>query len=438
MNRIERADAGRPVSTEAIDSYCNADFGINGQAATQLLAQLENEQGAAHLVLSARIGHRPADVTERMAAWYDAYVASLRQSALDAAESIAGGQDHVKQGAGILLEREVHRREDDRIVQKRKMVTQSRESRQSKYKRLEELGEERDKKRMRYAQLRNELDRDPKIINLWFYIPFLIVVGAAEALINFETFLSIRGWTPAIATGVTMVVAIALAMSAHFWGASIRHFPVLFDPARDDKERWGQWLMMSLGTLTLSLVLGLVWYGRNSYFADILAQLLAIGGVAPNALEVIGGSMISNMVVWIVGVLASFLVHDPDPEFPRAFHEKEKATKAWDAMSDALSEPLRQAFEQIDAKTKNAIEAARKRSGSLSNIEQHNAARRQFERILAQDNNVLAVLNQYRGKLVSSVRPGTVFERSIEVYREDDDFLDSAQYAALPIRLKYV
>lgn len=435
------------LNTEQVDNaeavvarYTSVDFSIEGPAAASLNRHLEKEVGAGHRVLTDHVGAKPADLTEAMGAWYDAHVASLRLAALDAVSAIAAAGDPRKTGTGKLLERTIDQAEDERLRKKRDVVKQARETNQAKYRDLEELEGAHESAKLRYMELEAEHGRGPKHINLFIYIPLLIVVGIAEALINYESFSSLRGWTPAIATGVTIVVAIALALSAHFWGGAIRHFSVLFDPARERRDQIAQWQMMVLGTLTLSLVLGLVWYARSSYFADILAEQVIFGNSdAPSAFQIIGGSMISNLIVWIVGVLLAYMVHDADPAFPAADNERKKAKRDLAALTERIDAPLRQSFQQIDAKAKNIIEGARKRHTTQANTDAGRQSKKLFDAIAAQDANVLAVLNNYRGQLVYQASgKKLIIERTKEVHETEADLLTPEQYAALTLRLKYV
>ena len=109
----------------------------------------------------------------------------------------------------------------------------------------------------------------------------------------------------------------------------LRQARVLFDPSQDDIDRLVGWRMLGIGTLALAVVLGTVWYARSAYFADELRVAGVFGRDAPTAFATIGGSLLGNVAVWLGGVILAFLVHDPDPHFPKSLKDwKGKSTRA--------------------------------------------------------------------------------------------------------------
>lgn len=436
----------RPPNAQAVDSYAAIDYSIRGPIAADLFQAIEDEAKLSRISLSDHTNSTPADITQRMVAWYRTNVEGPRKAALGAIKGSATSGTK-KAGAGIFLEQQLDTIEHTRIEAKRQIVTQHRERHQADYERLEGARTDLETAQYQFETRRRENGREPTIVKWWYYV-VLVLIGIVEVFINFDSFGSISYFTPAFAAGTSIIIAFALALSSHCWGTLVRRFAVLFNPAEDDKDRLAVWTMMGLGSLTLSVVLGAVWWARESYFADRLLEIIALGGEEPDKLGIIGGSMLTNIVVWIVGVLWAYFLHDPDPRFPKAYEDMQKKDRVYTAQREALDKELQYAFMKKDAVATRDMKTAHTTENSLQNNPEHQLARRLFERVSAQDANVMGVLETYRSMLVSRVDErfggyddgeggNKVFDRH-DLVSDDKERLTPQEYAALPLRIKYV
>jgi hypothetical protein len=423
----------------SVDSYRSLDLSPNGELVGNLLSGLQNEAETTEIRLTDHVGELPANLTPYMASWYRSYISGPRGQALDSVATILGANDDQKRTRGVFLERTISHEQDRRIEQKRQAQKSSREKRQADYERYDESRHEYAKAKEDYDELRARHGREAKPTPLW-YFPAIGLIGIAEALINFDSFTAIKVFTPAIALGVTIIVALALAGASHLHGTVIKQYESRFGAHRKDGDRRTAVWMVVLGFLILAAVLFLVWYARNSLFADKLLENSVIGGDAPSGLLMIGGSMIGNVLVWLVGVWIAFLAHDEDHNFPDALKHKIKSEKKMYALHQRINQPLQREFEKIDATCEKEISQARNKHATLASDKEFSAGRTLFAKISEQDTRVIAALELYRMQLTSKLKGTRVqFEVQPEIETpEADETLDPNQYAARPLSLKHL
>jgi uncharacterized integral membrane protein len=353
--------------------------------------------------------------------------------------AILGTNNDQKRTRGVFLERTISHEQDRRIEQKRQAQKSSREKRAADYERHDESRHEYAKAKEDYDELRARHGREARATPLWYY-PAIGLIGIFEAMINFESFTAIKMFTPAIALGVTVIVAIAIASASHMYGTVIRQLESRFGAHRKDGDRASSIWMLVIGFLILAAVLLLVFYARNSLLAEQLLENSVIGGDAPSALFMIGGSMIGNVLVWLLGVAIAFLAHDEDHNYPDALKHKIKAEKKMYALHQRIHQPLKREFEKIDATCEKEISQARNKHASLSSDKEFSAGRTLLAKISEQDTRVIAALEHYRMQLTSKLK-GTraQFEVQPEIESpEADEMLDPNQYAARPLILKHL
>lgn len=310
-------------------------------------------------------------------------------------------------------------------------------SNRATYERLDEALRSYTQSRRRYLEMVARHGREAKLTPWWYWL-FLAFIGVAEMLVNFESFSSVPFFTPAIATGSTLLIAAALAMSSHLHGTFLRQFHSRFGPQARDGDRAAALRMLGLGTLCLAAVLAAVAYARSSYFADILLEATVLGSAAPNWLAIVGGSMIMNLVVWIVGVIGAFIAHDEDHLFPESLIERNRAEAKVRALQATVGKPLQRDFERIDAEAEKQAEQARNKDRAFAHTPAYASGRALFAAVKAQDARVTALLEAYRSKLVFSAgNSGTIFERKSDLTAQDPEQMTPQDYAAQRIELKY-
>jgi hypothetical protein len=197
--------------------------------------------------------------------------------------------------------------------------------------------------------------------------------------------------------------------------------------------------MVTIGTMLVSLALGFVYYARSTLLFDQLAQNAIIGGEQPSGIWFIGGSMLGNVIVWLLGIALAFFTHDEDHNFPSALKQKNKSRKKMDDISESLQKPLNRAFERIDAQCTKQIEQARNMHNAMAVEKSFREGRELFDQIKDQDSRVVAAFEQYRLKLTNP-RNGMPpeFECQEEMKFDVRRKLDAREYAAQTLSLKYL
>ncbi|MBY5721782.1 hypothetical protein HFO33_35425 [Rhizobium leguminosarum] len=424
--------------TVSINSYRDLDLRPEGEIVNQLLSAVEAESGNQTIRLTDRVGSTPANLTPMMSSWYVSYIAGPRGQALDSIAAVLGANKDESRSRGVFLEREVSAEENLRIERKRQALRASREKRAAEYDRYSESRIEYQKAKDAYDELWARHGREAKSTSLW-YIPLLILIGIPEILINFESFGAIRIYTPAIALGVTIVVALALAYASHVHGTFLRQYEARFGAHQRDGDRAAALRILGLGTTALILAMSSVYYARSTLLEDQILENSVIGGDAPSGLYVIGGSMIGNLGVWIIGALIAFFAHDEDHHFPEALNNKNKAEKKMYTLRESINGPLKREFEKVDATCEKAIEQAKNKHSTLGVNKDFADGRTLFAQLKEQDTQVIAALQAYRLKLIGAVKGRSQrYEVQPEIDTADSEFLDGGQYAALLLNVKYI
>ncbi|MFN3398915.1 MAG: hypothetical protein ACK4Z4_01125 [Ferrovibrio sp.] len=422
----------------AVARYTTADLGLDSPAWKELEGAVQREAQSTHLPLTDQVGAAPPNLTPEMLAWFNVHVFANRKAALDEA---AAGFDALSNGnkaAGVFLERELDRIEDQRLTQKREALVTHKQKNAARFSELAQAREEENTARIRYQGLEQRHNRAPKLPPWWYY-PALILMLPAEGGINYETFMAVKWMTPAFALGTVVVLGFVLALSAHLYGTLLRQARILFDRTQDDVDRLVGWRMLSIGTLSLSVVLAVVWYARAAYFADTIRIAGVLGGDAPSAMMTIGGSLLGNLAIWLGGVMLAFMLHDPDPHFPKSLLDWKEKSAAAKRLQEALEKPLQAAFDKIDAIAKRDREQAQNRHNAITHMQDYQKVRVLFNRICEQDAKTLGLLTRYRSQLVNASRGKAInFEKSRDVGVEDAERLTAEQYAAVTLRLKYL
>lgn len=424
------------ISATPVNIYASLELGSEGTLAQELISQVEHEARLNRIVVTGEEGVYPANLTMAMKAWF-AGIANTRHAALEQVAAILDRSDDSTETHGVFLERELSRIRERQLSKKREAEEQHREKNRATYERLDDSLKSYLQSRRRYSERVARHGREAKLTP-WGYWLFLALIGVAEMLVNFESFNSVPLFTPAIATGSTLLVAAALAMSSHMHGTFLRQVHSRFGPQARDGDRSAALRMLGLGTLCLSAVLSAVAYARSSYFADVLLESAVLGSAAPSWLAVVGGSMIMNLVVWIVGVIGAFIAHDEDHIFPDSLIERNHAEAKVRKLQTMIGKPLQRDFERIDAEAEKQVEEARHKERAFAHTPAYATGRALFAAVKAQDAKVTALLEAYRSKLVFAAgNSGTIFEMKSDLSSQEPVQMSPQDYSAQRIELKY-
>jgi hypothetical protein len=190
-----------------------------------------------------------------------------------------------------------------------------------------------------------------------FYWALLFLVLLTECFINYHAFNAFWG-VPAVAFGTTVILGVLLALAAHGHGEILKQWSFRFGPDRDPALRWTDWRMFGMSTSALTIVLAFTGWARWAAAADAVgsqAQASALGSIGViqvNPLRDVLVSLIANLGAWMVGVIISYIAHDPDPDYMSATKQFRIARKAWNRARATHTTRLK----HIEAKATKTIE----------------------------------------------------------------------------------
>ncbi|MCK9394485.1 MAG: hypothetical protein M0Q44_02715 [Methylobacter sp.] len=215
------------------------------------------------------------------------------------------------------------------------------------------------------AMYRDEGQREAKDFSLIAYGALLFGVGAAEWMVNYETFLNFSE-VPLMAAGATILVAAAVAFAAHFHGTMLKGHQHFFGdhvetPKKNSHIRW-----FVIVSIILAVAFGGVGGARYLLVASQVSQLGGgagglLGGdvITINVGQVVTVSMVINIFVWFVGAAIAYAVHDENPAFTDKLREYKKAKKIFEPMRKVVDMEIFQLRSKLEKEIKELKNTAR-------------------------------------------------------------------------------
>ncbi|MDC0651420.1 hypothetical protein OAP52_05095 [Hellea sp.] len=385
-----------------VDSYCNLDLSADSKAMQKLMSQrsLNREGKSEEIVLSDVVGAAPSNITPHMRNWFNSTIERLRKPALDEINELFGEVSADKSVGGTLLERKIDQISDTQILDKRSASKLNQQQNTSGYSILDENKKAYAEAARMYDRRKMERRREPKMIGFFYWL-LIAFVGIFELLINFEAFAGLDIMTPATALGSTVVIAMLLALASHYHGTFLKEFQFRFGERGREGDRGVAFRQMALATFALCVVLAAVWYARADFMEDKILEASVIGGTPPSWVSTVGGSLLQNIGVWVVGVIISYMFHDQDPEFPELRKSRDLHSKKYRKLEKSLNEKLEKQYKKIDTAAKLQKSDAKQFDTSISHEEKFITARKQFDRLSSQDASVIGMLQQYQSEFVN-------------------------------------
>jgi hypothetical protein len=214
----------------------------------------------------------------------------------------------------------------------------------------------------------------------------LLMIGVAEWLINYDTFLVFTG-VIAIAAGATVILGVLLTFAAHGHGELLKQWSYRFGRFQTRQSRVGSWRMLALATFAVLIVLAAAGGSRYSAVLRNLSQTRQpdlIGGgyqLDFNPLRDVLLSLLANVAAWAVGVFISYFCHDVDPDFMAATYQHRRCGREFFRARKRLEDETQVIVEHTDREVgamENGALARRasteKERAMLTQIEQHNLA----------------------------------------------------------------
>jgi hypothetical protein len=426
---------------DAAAAYLALSLKVGGDLRTDLLARLPDDAQTSLIALSDILGGPGVALTSGMEAWLNDHVAGPRRQALERVKRLFASDKPHNGAPGCLIEAEREKIEDRYVEQCRAARKDVRMRRRADLERIDALEDDIAQHQNEYAAEKARLGREPVIPNSWLYLGLMIAVGVAEAFINYDAFRALAWATPFIATGTTFAIGMVIALAAHMHGTLLKRFRSYFDDDVDENLRWVALRMFSIGTLGLGLALTAVSYSRNVYFAQTALGDLAFGGDAGGGESkawIIGGSLLGNMIVYVIGLVLAYLMHDEVARYPELRLKLDSDNDKRTALISQIDNEIAQALRAAQATRKKAIEQLEHRDAAQRTAPNYVENRRLFEQIASQDSQVVGALQAYRSELVKARKTDGAIYKQHDVDEVDKVILlDGPGYQHVPIKLKY-
>jgi hypothetical protein len=240
-----------------------------------------------------------------------------------------------------------------------------------------------------------------------YYGFLLFLVLLTECFINYNAFNTFWG-VPAVAFGSTVILGVLLALASHGYGEILKQWSFRFGRGRDPGERWTDWRMFGMSTAGLVIVLAFTGWARWAAAIDMMVDqsqasaLGSIGIVQVDPLRDVLVSLIANIGAWLVGVIISYLAHDPDPEYMAATRQFRAARKAYDRARDA--QQVRR--EHIEARAAKTIEEKTRAAETRQRAVTHEMD--MLKQVMSRGEAVQRELEQVTGRNVETYRDALV------------------------------
>lgn len=243
----------------------------------------------------------------------------------------------------------------------------------------------------------------------WWYILILFGITSIEWKINFDFF---QDWVqvPAVAAGFTIAMALGVAVAAHAHGEFLKQRNLRFGAACEHIGR--NYMYLLLATIALILAVGVAGWAR---YTSVLNSMSAVNG--PNIGDTGSADVVSpltsvyvslgiNLIVWLVGLIVSFMSHDEDDELMKAYSERRRRVNEFDRKNKqwktAIQLQRAQAAKKID-ELRRSIEASSTRSrDQRTKLEQVEVRQHAMYQQVA--TYLMPIANHYKSALVDAVR----------------------------------
>jgi hypothetical protein len=416
----------------SLQEYETLDLTKKSEAAKDLFERISGESGQSTIVLTPVYGTdaAPPFLTQEMSVWFASFIQPYRSGALEQVH------EEFKRHNLKLFEQEL-----DKIEQKKLRDIDSERVLLRQNNDVEFLRTRYADLSRRYEDMRNNHGRDALVWKPGWYWLVLSFSMLPEFLINWDSFLKIPGFTPAYATGLMLVVALAYGFSAHSIGRIIKQWKELFGGHVEFTERRKALRELIVGISLLLIAITAVGWGRWFFIQGAILEktILRGGGLEFSDLVQFVGAMLGNVLVYLLGLLWSFYKHDSIPEFSEIRYELMKVQRRLIA---AFNKYLTRRNQQHFQKAEKDRTQTQRVEDSQKKKESYTRARQQFARLKNKDSEVRALLMEYRNRLLTKMKgdPNQKYLQIDDVRVAEMETLirlTPDQYASVPIELRY-
>ena len=241
-----------------------------------------------------------------------------------------------------------------------------------------------------YQQLKDRAGRDAKEYRPFVYWPVLLLIGCIEWFINYPFFEN--NYVPIVAIGFTALVAIVVAFASHYHGILARQRLELFHQGVKKATKIDQRLWQLFMFLALAAALSWVGWERYSYLEQIYGDVALgagpdnAGGIPVEQIDAgakVAQTLIGNLLVWVVGIIWSYLNHDHIPNFSESLHRKKQKQSALEKAAERYTAEL----DEIDARIRSDL--TKVETEHRERMRQLDEAKRKVSRLDEQKINVV-------------------------------------------------
>ncbi|MEE7457872.1 hypothetical protein MPAR168_02835 [Methylorubrum populi] len=419
--------------------YQALDVSAEGPLARDLAARLETESDQPILSLSAPHGasaESPALLTSAMRAWYQQHVAATRQSALGEVRRGLADEKTAAGNEGFLLEAK-----KDGIEQAKQNNLATERANFFQRKEIIDLNAEIARLHTEYERKRAEHGRDAQTWRPGLYYFGLFLFVMAEYPINLSAFLKIDFLTPAFATMSVTLIAFGLAFSSHLIGQVIRQWSERFGENVTGRLKAESLRLLGIGVLLLLIGAAAIVFSRSYLVAEAVARSDALGEGGASTVSIYGLALIMNVFVYAIGLAWAIVFHDPVPNFMEERHRLEVLRARLRKRYRTLLEPKQR--QRIEEAQRARDQADRREADQAKSLRNHTRHRARFEEVRKLDARVLALLENYRSRLLAAARQRGLHTRFVyeDLTSGDVDTkrdLDGEAYLRQRLHLGYV
>lgn len=404
----------------SLSEYQALDLRTDSPKASKLFKALEHEEGTGPLRLSGDgdPGALSANLTPIMSAWLNSEIAPTRTAAINSIQaeaaqfSLGGGVPGI--AAEIEGDKLKRRRNERRAEESLKFYRDNKSN-------LDELAEAEGEF---LVMKTHEGGRDP--LNPSLIVDALVILGILipEGFMNYRYFLDYIG-LGVVALGTTLVVGASFGVAAYlagrFWKAY--HF---YMPPDNRAQRQKGVRMISIASLLLSVAL--IAVGAVRYFGVVRQadELIALGQLPPNPILQTSFLLAGNLLVFALGLAVTFWLHDESPRYAEKAKKYEKQKLKMDRLK---KKQLLDTLDNIDEAFKQDLQKMQGKASLMPSRPGFSAVQEKIGALNAKDNEVVAILQEYRTRLCSKIPTDKL------IVKESDQFIDVSSFANLSIEL---
>lgn len=397
----------------SLDTYRQLDLSPDGDVCADLLSRVQREARFPEITLTAEHdadAHTPPFLTGEMGQWYRSRISSDRSQALAELEA-QFKQIRTRHGQeGFFLEAELDRNAQERWDGVRAEFDQYSESEDARKLAADLKDAQHSYERKRTANGGEE----SRAWGRYRYLFALFLIAVPELFLNFQSSMRTIGLaglnSPALAAGLTVLLALAIAFSSHVIGVCIHQWGDRFGGDVGRKEKLHSLRFFSLGWTLFIIAITIVTYGRYLLFADDLERAILMGRTTgAGALLQVGYTVGGNVLVWLIGIVISMFAHDKVDGLGETKRAYDLAHKRYAASRRDLEERKQQHINKAQKKNDKLHEFERR---ELQPLPEYADLRQRVESLAAKDNAVLALLEGYRLALLGLIKDaggGTTF-----------------------------